>query len=76
MRTAVILRGIIITITYYVIMDEEKYVLECFSKSYTNWGEGIDKEVYKRAFLDGYKTAMAMAFAMADKIIDDKMQFR
>lgn len=55
-------------------MDNEKYFLEYFSKSYENWGKGIDREVYMRAFLDGYKTAMAVAFTIADNIIDKKME--
>jgi hypothetical protein len=53
-------------------MNYETYILEWFEKSYKVNGDGRDKEILKRIYLDGVKTGMAICTMEADKAIDRK----
>lgn len=55
-------------------MTTEEYILQWFDKCYEVNGDGRDKEVCKRIFLDGVKTGMAVCTMQMDEYLDKKKE--
>lgn len=53
------------------------YVEQKFEESYEVNGEGIDRELYKRIYIDGVKTGIAYLMSIVDGITDEqRIKFR
>lgn len=50
-------------------MNEQQYIEQKMEESYTVNGEGIDRELYNRIYLDGVKTGIAYIMLLADPLI-------
>lgn len=50
------------------------YIETKCAESYAVNGQGIERELYKRIYLDGVKTGVACAFLEYDKMQDEKMK--